>query len=222
MVREYRGHLLPTTLEEKIAPRQTAVVVVDVQNDFVHPAGYFGGSPALQAIVGPIRDLTVAARAAGAGVHFIRVEQEADGSSASAVWISEALGKGYEPKQCITGTWGAQIVDELTPLAGDQIHVKRRRSAFRGTTLEQQLRKAGVQAVIVTGLAANGCVEYTARDAFELDFHPMVALDAIATTTDQPGHSWAPHYAAFLPEQNLLTTGQIISTWKATQSPEAG
>lgn len=217
MAREYLGHLLPTTLEEKIAPRRTAVVVVDVQNDFVHPDGYFGGSPALRAIVRPIRDLAAAARAAGAGVHFIRVEQEADGSSASAVWISEALGKGYEPGQCIAGTWGAQIVDELTPQAGDRVHVKRRRSAFRGTTLEQRLREAGVQSVIVTGLAANGCVEYTARDAFELDFHPIVALDAIANAADEPGHSWASHYAAFLPEQNLVTTDQITSIWKAVQ-----
>ncbi|GIH72401.1 cysteine hydrolase family protein [Sphaerimonospora thailandensis] len=219
MNREYLGHLLPATIEEKITPRQTAVVVVDVQNDFVHPDGYFGGSPALQAIVEPIRDLTVAARAAGAGVHFIRIEQEADGSSASAVWISEALGKGYEPRQCIAGTWGAQIVDELSPLPGDHVHVKRRRSSFRGTRLEQSLRKAGVRSVIVTGLAANGCVEYTARDAFELDFHPIVAFDAIANATDQPGHSWAPHYAAFLPEQNLVTTGQITSIWKVPQKP---
>lgn len=215
MTREYLGYVLPTDVEEKVAPQYAAVVVVDVQNDFVHPDGYFGGGRPLQAIVRPIQELTAVARRVGVAVHFAQIVQEADGSSASPVWISEALGKGYEPWQCIAGTWGARNVDQLAPLPGDRVHVKRRRSAFRGTRLEEELRTAGIKSVVVTGLTANGCVEFTARDALELDFHPIVVLDAIANASDQPGHSWASHYEAFLPTENLVTAKQLISIWSA-------
>jgi nicotinamidase-related amidase len=212
---EYAGKLLPSRLEEKVVPRHTALVVVDVQNDFIHPRGYFGGSAALQAIVDPIQGVVTAARRVGVGVHFAQIVQEADGSTASAVWISEALGKGYEPKQCIAGTWGARNIEQLTPLPGDRVHVKRRRSAFRGTSLEADLRSDGVQAVVVVGLAANGCVEYTVRDAFDLDFHPIVVIDAIANAADPPGHSWRAHYAAFLPAEHLVDSGELVAIWSS-------
>lgn len=215
MAVEYAGRLLPTRLEEKVVPAQSALVVVDMQNDFVHPRGYFGGSTALQEIVQPIQDVAEVARRVGVGVHFAQIVQEADGSTASAVWIGEALGKGYEPKQCIAGTWGARNVDQLTPRPGDRVHVKRRRSAFRGTQLEAELRADGVQTVVVMGLAANGCVEYTVRDAFELDFHPIIVIDAIANAADQPGHSWRPHYAAFLPEENLVSSNELVAIWSS-------
>jgi ureidoacrylate peracid hydrolase len=213
VARDYAGRLLPTGVQEKAVPRHTALVIVDMQNDFVHPRGYFGGSPALQAIVRPVQAVAEAARRVGVSVHFAQIAQDADGSTASDVWVCEALGKGYEPKQCIAGTWGARNVDELQPLPGDRVHVKRRRSAFRGTALEEELRSAGVRTVVIAGLAANGCVEYTAREAFEMDFHPVVVLDAIANAADDPGRSWRSHYAAFLPEENLVSSDELIAIW---------
>lgn len=209
----YAGFVLPTSIEQKLAPKHSALVVVDMQNDFVDPHGYFGGSRALQALVTPIQRLIAGARRVGVGVHFVRIEQAHDLSTASAVWISEALRKGYEPRQCIAGTWGAAIVDQLTPRPGDRVHLKHRRSAFRGTRLADELRSAEVQTVIVTGLAATGCVEYTVRAALDRDFHPVVPLDAIADATDEPGHSWAAHYAAILPARNLLTTDELLEIW---------
>lgn len=214
MATQFLGHQLPQSVHEKLRPATSALIVIDVQNDFIHDDGYFGGSAALQAIVGPIANLTDAARAAGVPVHFAQIVQEPDGSAASPVWISEALRRGYEPYQCMSGTWGAQNVDKLTPQPGDAVHVKRRRSAFRGTALDAELRAAGITTLVLTGLAADGCVEFTARDGLDLDYHPVVALDAIANAGQDSDKDWRDHYAKFLPGENLLTASEICAIWE--------
>ena len=216
-VEEFDGHRLPRSIQEKLDPARTALVVVDVQNDFIHDDGYFGGSAALQGIVEPIRLLADAARTVGVPVHFGQIVQEPDGSASSAVWITEALRRGYEPRQCMSGTWGAANVDELAPQAGDRVHLKRRRSVFRGTDLEAELRAAGVTTVVLVGLAASGCVGYTTRDCLELDFHPVVAVDGVADAgdpvTDGVGRDWRPHYEGLLPAENVLDVAGIRTIW---------
>lgn len=214
MVEHFLGHRLPQSMEEKLSPSSSALIIIDAQNDFIHDEGYFGGSPALQRIVPPIRQLVAGSHAAGVQVCFVNIVQEPDGSASSPVWISEALRRGYEPYQCISGTWGAENVRELTPSSKDSVYVKRRRSAFRGTSLHDDLRAAGITTVVLTGLAADGCVEYTARDALDLDFHPVIVLDAVGNAGDAPDHSWEDHYARFMPPQNLLTSTEILSNWK--------
>lgn len=214
MVEEFMGHRLPQSMAEKLSPASTALIVIDAQNDFIHDDGYFGGSAALQRIVSPIQQLVAGSRAAGVRVCFVNIVQESDGSALSPVWISEALRRGYEPYQCMRGTWGAENVRELAPSSHDAVYLKRRRSAFRGTSLDHDLRDAGITTVVLTGLAADGCVEYTARDALERDFHPIIALDAVANAGDARSHSWGDHYARFMPSENLLETTEILSGWK--------
>lgn len=213
MARSYLGHQVPTEVAEILDPRVSAVVAIDLQNDFIHDDGHFGGSAGLQGIVAPTVRLTDAARSGGVAVHFAQIVQEADGSAASPSWLSEALRRGYEPRQCIRGSWGAANVDELVPQPGDRVHQKRRRSAFIGTELAETLRADGVTTLVLAGLAADGCVEYTARNALDLDFHVVVAVDAIGNAGDQPGADWSEHYRGLLPAENILRVDEITAHW---------
>lgn len=81
----------------------------------------------------------------------------------------------------VRGTWGAQIVDSLTPGPDDHIISKRRYSAFYQTDLELCLRCWGIDTLIFTGVATEICVETTVRDAFIRDFDILVAGDAVAS-----------------------------------------
>jgi len=76
------------------------------------------------------------------------------------------------------GTWDFAIVDELQPQAGDIVVLKTRYSGFAGTTLDLQLRTRAILYLFFLGIATNVCVESTLRDAYFLDYWPVLIADA--------------------------------------------
>ena len=76
------------------------------------------------------------------------------------------------------GTWDFAIVDELAPQPGDIVIVKTRYSGFSRTPLDAELQGRGVRYLFFTGIATNVCVESTLRDAFFLDYWPILITDA--------------------------------------------
>jgi len=76
------------------------------------------------------------------------------------------------------GGWDFAVVDELAPQADDIVITKTRYSGFAGTTLDSQLRVRGIQYLFFAGIAANVCVESTLRDAYFLDYWPILLADA--------------------------------------------
>jgi len=75
------------------------------------------------------------------------------------------------------GSWDAELVEELKPRAGEIVVTKTRYSGFAGTTLDAQLRDRGIQYLFFAGIAANVCVESTLRDAYFLDYWPILLAD---------------------------------------------
>jgi ureidoacrylate peracid hydrolase len=75
------------------------------------------------------------------------------------------------------GSWDFAIVDELAPQPKDVVITKTRYSGFAGTTLDAQLRVRGIQYLFFTGIATNVCVESTLRDAYFLDYWPILLAD---------------------------------------------
>lgn len=75
------------------------------------------------------------------------------------------------------GTWDFAIVDELAPRPADMVIVKTRYSGFAGTTLDAQLRVRGIRYLFFAGIATNVCVESTLRDAYFLDYWPILLVD---------------------------------------------
>ncbi len=165
---------LPDILREAevtLEPRRTALVVVDMQNDFAHPKGTLFG-PEAQAIIPTIANLVRRAREAGVRIVFTQ-DWHGEDDPEFALWGEHAK----------ADTWGAKIVEGLEPAPGDTLIKKLRYDAFYGTPLEHHLRTWGVTQLIVTGTVANICVLHTAGSAALRWFDVVVPEDAIAALT---------------------------------------
>jgi len=162
------------------ASDKIAVVVIDMQNDFVHERGPFAaaGAPKYAGPIIPhIRRLLDAARRNQIPVVFTRQVSRPD-------LFDAVQNRSLKSKAayCVQGTWGAEIVDELKPLAQDFVVDAPRRNRFYDSRLELILRKLGVSSLVFTGFASDGCVESTVRDADARDYKLIVLSDGTATT----------------------------------------
>lgn len=219
MARTYMGHVLLDQLEEKVQPPRTALLIVDMQNDFVHDDGVCGKAfgkamlEGFQATIEPIQRLAGAARTAQVPIFYSMVTQLPDGSLASPVWLADNLRYGYQPLQCMRGTWGWQIIDQLEPAPGDVAFEKIRRSCFQGTNFENLLRARDIRSIVTVGVAASGCVESTVRDAIEKDFFVIVARDAIGNNTPEMTEGCMPTFRMLLAPEDLTTVDQLVDVW---------
>jgi nicotinamidase-related amidase len=179
---EYLGHRIPETPAERLA-LGAALIVVDLQRDFVHPDGHCAKSmdvTHISSVLPANADLIALARQHRIPVVYTLVTQHPYGAYASPRWIADNLRyPGFEPVHCIDGSWGWEIHDDVAPEPQDILLRKYRRSAFVGTNLLELLRTRGIETLIVSGVAATGCVESTVRDAIERDFFVTVARESI-------------------------------------------
>jgi ureidoacrylate peracid hydrolase len=186
MAFEYLGHSIPETHEERLA-LGTALVVVDLQRDFVDPAGHCAKTmdiSCISSVVSSNARLISLARRHGIPVIYTFVTQHAAGSYASPRWIADNLRyPDFDPVQCIEDTWGWELHDDVASVPADIRLRKYRRSAFVGTNLVEILRSLDVETLIVSGVAATGCVESTVRDAIEHDYFVIVPADCIGDAT---------------------------------------
>ena len=164
-------------------PATTALLLVDLQNDFLHPNGAYarGGtsSPAIAALPARLKPLADAMRRRGCLVMatlFTLVPGRGGEPIVSPhlKTLRPFLGKGdFAP-----GSWGQQLVDELAP--ADLTVEKIAYSAFYMTRLEWLLRKTGITRIYVAGIVTNGGVASTVRDAHVRDFECTVLEDGCA------------------------------------------
>jgi ureidoacrylate peracid hydrolase len=165
-----------------IAPKRTAVLVIDCQVDFGAPDGEMAkrgaDMTAPQAALEKAQALVEAARAASVEVVFVRLITN---SAAESAVIREARARQGEegPELCLEGTHGAEFIGPQ-PLPGDIIISKKRYSAFVHTGLAEELHAKGVDTLVLAGLTTECCVASSAWDGFEQDFHVLIAEDACA------------------------------------------
>jgi ureidoacrylate peracid hydrolase len=172
--------------------RRTSLIVVDMQNAFVKEGGLFHrwgmDIRANQSIIGPIRELTAAARAKGLKIIYIAHRYSPDlregGNPLSVNQMRSVSLKYYreypemKDKTIVRDTWGAAIIDELKPQEGDILVEKPRYSAFFSTGLDIILRTYDLKYLLFTGVATNTCVEHSIRDAYNLEYLPILVSDA--------------------------------------------
>jgi ureidoacrylate peracid hydrolase len=180
-----------------LSPSSTAVVVVDMQNDFASPAGMFGraGIPltGIQAAVGPTKIVLEGARDAGMLVVYLTMgfsDDLADLGSATAPNRTRHLARGVgqsvdapdgsPSRVLVRDTWNTAIIDELAPHAGDVVVAKHRYSGFFQTELDAVLRDHEIASLIFTGCTTSVCVESTLRDAFYRDYQCLLLTDCCA------------------------------------------
>lgn len=177
----------PTPLSELADPARTALLIVDMSNDFVHPDGKAArvgrrDLTASRAVIGTIADLAARARAAGVPVIHCQHTTLPGGASASGPWREARRRATYSaPDICLAGTWGHDIIDDLAPQPADTIVRKYRYGGFTATHLELVLRSLNRDTVICCGISTNVCVETTAREAFARDFYVVLPADACAS-----------------------------------------
>ena len=154
-------------------PERTAVLVVDMVNDFFEDGGAMvldGG----KVLYEPHKTLLTKARESKMPVFWLNQDLALDDS----LFETRAV-------HCVTGTWGAKIVDELLPTSDDVVISKRRYSGFFQTDLDLHLRERNIDTVIVTGVVTNICVRSTVHDAFFLNYRVLVPSDLVMATSIQ-------------------------------------
>lgn len=212
--------LVLKTSAERWDPRWSALLVVDVQNDFVSPKGSAAQRgedvSASVAMVPRLIRLIDEARRVGLTVVYIKTTHGEWTDTPS--WI-------YRKSQqkvlntCREGTWGAEFYEGIAPLPTERVVIKHRYSAFINTDLNTVLKARGIESVLTTGVATNVCVETTTRDAYMYDYYVTMVGDCAAA------------YDAKLHESTLenirrhfglvANSDEIIRTWQGLKQKKA-
>ncbi|GLW99355.1 cysteine hydrolase [Microtetraspora sp. NBRC 16547] len=200
-------------LREKITPSRTALLIVDMQNDFCSPGGFIDRQTALsidmtRRAAERISSLRDAANALD--VLTVHVLSHFDEHYLNPAMRERLERLGVDP-YCVSGTWGAQEIESLRAGPGEIEVVKHAYDGFYATELEKILKDRGIETVIMTGLATDNCVAATAKGAFYRGHYVVVASDACAAGSD------AQHEMALLMARHAYaeacTTDDILSVW---------
>lgn len=169
-----------------IAPKETALLVVDMQNGFCDP----NGTMALanqnylpqNRIIPTVKELVRTCREAGIQVMWSMQKHYPDDLTRAKHKIPTHLAK-LGVHVCLKDTWDAELVAQLKEdvMQEDDVFEKHRSSCFYNTTLETKLRMRGITTLIICGVATNYCVESAIRDAYARDYDIVVIEDAVAT-----------------------------------------
>jgi len=166
---------------------RTAFIETDFDNDCCKPEGKIAGSYEMQQERETVKHAQAALEASReAGVYVIHVCHETREIPATVdktfpnifAYMDEVTGGGI-----MEGTWGAAVIDELAPLPGEPIVVKRGISGFYGTDLDRILRTHDINTIVVAGIIINMAVEGLVREAVDRGYHVIVLEDCCASNT---------------------------------------
>jgi ureidoacrylate peracid hydrolase len=171
---------------------RSALVIVDMQNDFVHPEGGFArlarehpeakiDMPFLIGTIPYVKRLAESFRKTGRPVVYVAHVLKSDYSDAAFPYWRATKGSTSGNRTFIVeGSWGAQIVDELKPEAGEHLVVKKGFGGFSNTPLDTILRNMGVNTCVVAGVTTCVCVSTTIRGGVEYNYRMIIVRDAVA------------------------------------------
>ncbi len=186
------------TLEEKVDPDHTALLVIDVQNDMCHENGGFvqmGIDVApLVRVVPLISELASTAKKAGVLTIYTVVSDMEPATISDAYFevnlrfYERAVGDqaaAPEHEEGVESDFGIQLFPPLSPAANDLVLLKHRFGAFTNTKLDQILRSNHIKTVMLTGMLTDVCLESTARVAIDSDYYVVVVEDCTATLNEE-------------------------------------
>lgn len=189
---------------ERITPANTAVLVIDMERDFVDE-GAVMQTPRGLAIVPAINELTAWARRHGCPVIFTHEMHRADGSD-------YGIELEFDPVHCVEGTTGCELTEGLEVEPSDyRIRNKRRYDCFMGSDLDLLLRCKRVENLVCCGVTTHQCVMSTVFTARHLDYRVLLPRDAVAAVSE------AHQAAALLCMSDVFayvtTVAEVTSLW---------
>jgi biuret amidohydrolase len=214
-------------------PRATALLIIDMQRDFLDPQGYIAHSgvdvSVLRAVIPNVRRLLDAARSNGICVIHTREGHRADLADLPAVKAKRAARAGAAIGEAgplgrllVRGEPGHAIIPELTPLATETVIDKPGFGAFYATDLEHILHVAGIRSLTLAGVTTDVCVHSTLREAVDRGFDCVTVADACAAA-DPAIHT--AMLACIAGEGGILgevaTTTKIVIDWQSAPLPLA-
>jgi nicotinamidase-related amidase len=169
----------------EIPAKESALIVVDMQNDFAHERGSLF-VPESRRTIEPIRLLIEKFRGKDSTVIYTQ-DWHSEDDPEFKIWGRHA----------VANTWGAEIVDELEPKDGDILVKKLRYDAFYGTSLDHILRIKGIKNLVIVGTVANICVLHTAGSAALRWYNVIIPMDGISALSEEDYH-FTLHQVDFL------------------------
>jgi ureidoacrylate peracid hydrolase len=219
MTHEHHQPVL-TEVHEILAPKHTALIVVDVQNDFVHHDGVLATKIGqdmthVDDALPRVNDAIRVARAAGA--HVVYLQEVISANTLLPNFMS--LFGGIEDVAVREGTWGAEFVDDLLqPLPTEPVIQKPCYDGFQDTSLDVTLRSLGVRTCVYSGCATNVCVEATARHGFVQGYYTALLDDACGALTREDHEATLNTFRVFYGP--VLRVAELASLWKvAAEAP---
>lgn len=167
-------------------PENTALIIIDVQNDYVHKDGHAGKMAGkkiekTRKILRPLRRLIDVCKRRGITVVWVRSVRTEDNCER---YRHKILPPRFKDPDWLGGprknSWGAEIADEIKPTEEDAVFEKTRNSAFFKTDLEDFLKGKKIDLLLFAGVATNVCVESSLRDAYFCDFDVVLVDDCCA------------------------------------------
>ena len=152
-----------------------AVVIIDMLNDFAEEGGalYVPGAERLVEKIGQLKGT-----AYEQGVYVIYAnDNHAENDPEFKTW----------PKHAVTGTYGAQVIAQLTPTEQDTVYEKQDLSFFTNPEADKDMKAKGIDELILTGVATNLCVTEAALDALKKQYKVNIVVDAVAGIDINPG-----------------------------------
>lgn len=182
----------------KLDPENTALIIIDMLNDFVEEDG---------ALVVPIAKDLVPTQ--------MQILNKARQKSFTVVYLTDNHMPDDEefkvwPKHSVAGTRGAKVVDELAPGRGEKVIPKRRYSGFFGTDLDLTLREAGITNIILMGVLTDICVMYTSADASARGYNVYVVADGTGSTVKE-NHQFALQHMKEVHNSIVVTANQVLT-----------
>jgi len=215
-----------TTLTAKVDPSHSAVLVVDMQNDFCARGGLFDRQglslTMIQDMAPRLAGFIGKARMAGVPVIFVQsIYNSKDNWYLSDIWLEHVGTDGnyVDYPVCEQGSWGADFYGNLRPLPGELIINKHRYSAFIGTDLDLTLKSRGIRTLIMAGVGTSVCVESTAREGFMRDYYIVMLGDCTASPLEESHKHALKQTGLFF--GTVTGSEEVVKCWSQV-APEEG
>jgi nicotinamidase-related amidase len=218
------GKEVPTEDHELVVPSQTALVIIDYQNDCCSEGGTghkVGADIGMYKTTIPATaEFARLARQMGIPVINVQMCTLPDGKSDSPSWMRLRMRakKNFDARNqglwdfTLKGTWGAEFVEAVKPEPGDYIVEKFRSSAMINTNLDLILRSNGIRNVLVAGCTTEGCVESTVRDLGFYDYFPVLLSDCVGSDCRDLHEASMRVMSAY--RTDVMTSSQVACIWK--------